>query len=180
MILATSSSEGPRHTHARRKARRRWRSATIAMALACSSSPILAEPSCVPEQAASDAVPRLQWPIDGALARPFGVVRNPLTGRGAIHTGIDIEGTPAASVRAALSGRVSIDKTGYGFGPELLILSGASAVRYRHIVISVRDGACIEAGQTVGRLGHSRDDRRLHLELSVHSRTVDPRPYLPP
>lgn len=116
----------------------------------------------VPAAVASTA--GLDWPVRGDILRRFGPV-----GLGERNNGVNI-GAPAGSeVRAAAAGRVGYvgdDLAGQGLTVLIVHRDGWRSV-YGHLgTATVRDGADIRAGQSIGTVGNTAGDGRpsIHFE----------------
>jgi murein DD-endopeptidase MepM/ murein hydrolase activator NlpD len=131
----------------------------------------------------SDPAPRSsgwRWPLLGPITQRFG---ESLTQYG-YHYGIDIDGSTGDPVRAARRGRVvvagSYDQCG---GLQVHIDHGNGIVSwYRHLSrIQVREGALVDAGTIIGRVGNTGCSlgSHLHFAIRIGSRFVDPLDYLP-
>lgn len=116
----------------------------------------------------------LQWPVRGEIITPF---------NGNSSRGIDIAGNAGTPVKAAAPGRVSYVGEGIrGYGKLVLINhSGGMLTAYAHnSQVSVREGQQVSAGQTIASMGSSGTDRvKLHFEVRVNNRAVNPLDYLP-
>ncbi|MBH5329346.1 peptidoglycan DD-metalloendopeptidase family protein [Eikenella sp. S3360] len=116
----------------------------------------------------------LQWPVRGEILTQF---------NGASSKGIDIAGSAGTPVKAAAPGRVSYVGEGIrGYGKLILINhTGGMLTAYAHnSQINVREGQQVSAGQTIGSMGSSGTDRvKLHFEVRVNNRAVNPLDYLP-
>lgn len=122
----------------------------------------------------SAAPSSLQWPARGEIITQF---------NGSSSKGIDIAGSAGTPVKAAAAGRVSYVGEGIrGYGKLVLIThTGGMLTAYAHnSQISVREGQQVSAGQTIATMGSSGTDRvKLHFEVRVNNRAVNPMDYLP-
>ena len=122
----------------------------------------------------SAAPSSLQWPVRGEIITQF---------NGSSSKGIDIAGSAGTPVKAAAPGRVSYVGEGIrGYGKLVLIThTGGMLTAYAHnSQISVREGQQVSAGQTIATMGSSGTDRvKLHFEVRVNNRAVNPMDYLP-
>lgn len=122
----------------------------------------------------SAAPSSLQWPARGEIITQF---------NGSSSKGIDIAGSAGTPVKAAAPGRVSYVGEGIrGYGKLVLIThTGGMLTAYAHnSQISVREGQQVSAGQTIATMGNSGTDRvKLHFEVRVNNRAVNPMDYLP-
>ncbi|MDO4694537.1 MAG: peptidoglycan DD-metalloendopeptidase family protein [Eikenella sp.] len=117
---------------------------------------------------------RLQWPVRGDILSRF---------NGTSNKGIDIGGQAGTPVQAAASGRVSYAGEGLrGYGKLILINHGGGMLTaYAHNQsLQVREGEQVAAGQTIARMGDTGTDRvKLHFEVRLNNRAVNPLDYLP-
>lgn len=118
------------------------------------------------------------WPISGRISSSFGYRPNPFTGVRQFHNGLDIVGPLNSKVKAAMDGKVA--ETGYSavFG-NFVILSHPEGYQtlYAHLnKISVKAGASISQGSTVGLLGSTGYSTGPHLHFGVFKRgaAMDP------
>ncbi|AZR60036.1 peptidoglycan DD-metalloendopeptidase family protein [Eikenella corrodens] len=127
-----------------------------------------------PAERTSAAPSSLQWPVRGEIITPF---------NGSSSKGIDIAGSAGTPVKAVAPGRVSYVGEGIrGYGKLILINhTGGMLTAYAHnSQISVREGQQVSAGQTIATMGNSGTDRvKLHFEVRINNRAVNPMDYLP-
>lgn len=116
---------------------------------------------------------RLQWPVRGKVISTF---------NGQTQKGIDIAGSRGTPVKAAAAGTVQYagdELRGYG---RLVLIkhsnSTMTAYAYNDSLI-VRNGQSVQAGQTIATMGDSGTTGvKLHFEVRVNSRAVNPLRYL--
>lgn len=117
-----------------------------------------------------------RWPVHGPLVRRF-------VASGQAHKGIDIKGKMGEPVKASRSGVVVYAGSGLvGYG-NLLILKHSerylSAYGHNRRLL-VKEGEQVKAGQTIAELGDSgTDSAKLHFEVRVNGKPVDPLKLLP-
>ena len=125
----------------------------------------------------------LDWPVRGNVVGRFGPETHPKWGTTTMNNGIDIEAPMGAAVRAVARGRVeytSDDYAGYG---EIVILNHGDGyyTLYAHLSdILVAQGAAVESGQTIGRVGDtgSLKGTVLHFEVRKGGNALDPQQWL--
>lgn len=124
---------------------------------------------------------RLDWPVDGAVLYRFGRVVNPnnTTTR---WNGIGIAAPTGTAVRSVAPGTVvSVGQLGT-YGLTVIVQHGAGdySVYASLNSASVRTGAVIRKGDTIGTVGVSDPDLRphLHFEIRPQGRAVDPESWL--
>lgn len=99
----------------------------------------------------------LPWPIDGPIVYPAG---QPVAGASGSapapeRSGIGIGGSAGEMVRAVAPGTVALSGPFEGYGPTVIISHGAGYYTlYLYLRdVTVRSGAVVTAGQTVGTIG---------------------------
>jgi murein DD-endopeptidase MepM/ murein hydrolase activator NlpD len=114
----------------------------------------------------------------------FGYRRDPITGEGRGHTGIDLAVPQGTAVRAALPGKVvaaSYNTQGYGYYVKIDHGNGLSTLYAHNSRLLVRAGQTVRAGDIIslsGSTGRSTGPH-LHFEVRVNNSQVNPRSYLP-
>ncbi|WP_373755589.1 peptidoglycan DD-metalloendopeptidase family protein [Neisseria sp.] len=118
----------------------------------------------------------LQWPVDNAaqnIIQPY---------NGSTNKGIDIAGAQGQPVKAAAAGKVIYAGEGVrGYGKLVLVSHNRSTITaYAHNdTIAVQENQSVAAGQTIATMGMSETDRvKLHFEVRINGKAVDPMPYL--
>ena len=121
-------------------------------------------------------------PVRGLLNSGFGVRRDPFTGEGAFHAGLDISTLRNEPVLATASGVVV--KSGwrgdYGKAVEIDHGTGYRTV-YGHLAtILVRDGQKVQRGERVGLVGSTGRSTgpHLHYEVRQGDRILNPLEYI--
>ena len=130
-----------------------------------------------------DAAP-LHRPVEGDnnLTSNFGTRKDPFTGEGRMHAGIDFRGPIGTPIRAAGAGRViTADVTG-GYGNLVEVEHGNGLVsRYAHLsAIQVAVGASVTPGTVVGLLGSTGRSTgpHLHYETRLNGGPLDPMRFI--
>lgn len=124
---------------------------------------------------------RLDWPVDGSLLYRFGRVVNPnnTTTR---WNGVGIAAAEGAPVKAVAPGTVvSVGQLGtYGLTVILQHGEGDYSVYASLAAASVRNGATVKKGETIGTVGVSDPDLKphLHFEIRPKGHAVDPEKWL--
>ncbi len=116
----------------------------------------------------------LQWPVRGAILRAY---------NGTTQKGIDIGGARGVPIKAAAAGTVLYagdELRGYG---RLILLqhSSSTMTAYAHNdSLLVRKGQRVTAGQSIATMGDSGTEGvKLHFEVRVNGKAVNPTRYLP-
>lgn len=115
------------------------------------------------------AMPNL-WPLRAPLSSYFGWRKSPFSkSRSEFHDGIDINGDYGAPIRAAADGVVTFAGWSGAWGRMILISHGYGYVtRYGHnSALLVKQGAKVEKGQIIARLGSTGRSTGSHLHFSI-------------
>jgi septal ring factor EnvC (AmiA/AmiB activator) len=124
---------------------------------------------------------RLDWPVDGSLLYRFGRVVNPnnTTTR---WNGVGIAAPEGAPVKSVAPGTVvSVGQLGtYGLTVILQHGDGDYSVYASLASATVRTGAAVKKGDTIGTVGVSDPDLKphLHFEIRPKGHAVDPERWL--
>jgi murein DD-endopeptidase MepM/ murein hydrolase activator NlpD len=108
-------------------------------------------------------------PVGVAAGSGFGFRSDPLTGRAALHTGLDFPAEVGTPIHAAAGGIVTVREWHPAYGQMLEIDHGNGlATRYAHCSsIEVEPGALVRRGQRVARVGNSGRSTGPHLHFEV-------------
>jgi murein DD-endopeptidase MepM/ murein hydrolase activator NlpD len=127
-------------------------------------------------------VPTAQ-PVPGShLGSAFGWRIDPITGRSALHSGLDFQAEPGTPILAAAGGVVVVQEYHAGYGNMVEIDHGNNLItRYAHALeVFVKKGDLIKRGQkiaTVGSTGRSTGPH-LHFEVIADGVQQDPQKFL--
>jgi lipoprotein NlpD len=117
------------------------------------------------------------WPVQGTVINKF-------ESKGIGNRGLDIAGRRGEPVRAAASGRVVYSGEGLrGYGRLIIIKHNDDFLSaYAHNdKIFVKENELVKAGQKIASMGSSGAERtKLHFEIRLRGKPVDPLNYLPP
>jgi murein DD-endopeptidase MepM/ murein hydrolase activator NlpD len=122
-------------------------------------------------------------PVPGShLGSAFGWRIDPITGRSALHTGLDFQADPGTPILAAAGGVVVVQEYHPGYGNMVEIDHGNSLItRYAHALeVFVKKGDLVKRGQkiaTVGSTGRSTGPH-LHFEVWADGSPQDPQKFL--
>lgn len=124
-------------------------------------------------------------PVEGArLSSPFGLRRDPFTGRLAWHYGMDLSVPAGTPVLACAEGTVIRAEYAGGYGKLVEIDHGNGLrTRYGHnSKIVVTQGQRVRRGQLLAYVGATgrASAPHLHYEVHLHGKPVNPEPYLLP
>ena len=129
-----------------------------------------------------DGIPQYAPAKVEMVTSSYGYRRDPFTGRGAMHSGLDFRGPTGAPIYAAADGRIAFvgRKSGYGKVVEIQHGNGLMT-RYAHMSkTDARVGQVVTAGTVVGAIGSTGRSTgpHLHFEVRANGQAVDPRPFL--
>lgn len=124
-----------------------------------------------------------QLPVaEASLGSTFGWRIDPITGRSALHTGLDFAAMPGTPIYAAAGGMVVISEYHMQYGNFIEIDHGNSLVtRYAHASKTlVRKGDLIKRGQKIAEVGNTGRSTgpHLHFEVLVQGVPQDPQKFL--
>jgi murein DD-endopeptidase MepM/ murein hydrolase activator NlpD len=121
-------------------------------------------------------------PVDGPVGSGFGFRHDPITGRAALHTGLDFPAEVGTPVRAAAGGVVVASEWHPQYGRVLEIDHGSGLTTlYAHASkISVQPGDIVRRGQIVAEVGNTGRSTgpHLHFEVLVDRAPQDPARFL--
>jgi murein DD-endopeptidase MepM/ murein hydrolase activator NlpD len=116
------------------------------------------------------------------LSSSFGWRRNPVSGRHAMHEGLDFAAPKGTPIHAASGGVVTEARYVPGYGKLVEINHGNGLVtRYAHASsIAVKTGDLIEKGQLIARVGSTgrSTGSHLHFEVRMAGHPLDPTLFL--
>jgi murein hydrolase activator len=124
----------------------------------------------------------LPWPVQGTVLYRFGREVQP-NGTVIRHNGVGIGAPAGTPVRAVEGGKVVLASSFEGYGPTVVLDHGGGYYSlYLYLQdISVREGAEVGRGHTVGSVGGDGLSGRTHVEFQVRSpggQAVDPLTWL--
>jgi murein DD-endopeptidase MepM/ murein hydrolase activator NlpD len=124
-----------------------------------------------------------QSPVTNAnLGSNFGWRVDPITGRSALHTGLDFPATPGTPIYAAAGGVVVTQEFQSEYGNIVEIDHGNDLIsRYAHSSrVSVKKGDLIKRGQKIAEVGNTGRSTgpHLHFEVLVQGIPQDPQKFL--
>lgn len=116
------------------------------------------------------------------MSSGFGYRRDPFTGAGAMHAGVDFRGPIGTPILAAAPGRVSFVGVKSGYGNVVEVDHGQGIMtRYAHLSgFTSKVGAQVTAGQQIAKMGSTgrSTGSHLHFEVRLNGVAVNPRRFL--
>ncbi|MFO1217519.1 MAG: M23 family metallopeptidase [Burkholderiaceae bacterium] len=108
-------------------------------------------------------------PVAGTVGSGFGFRLDPITGRAALHTGLDFPAEVGTPIHAAAGGMVVVSNNHPAYGQLLEIDHGNSLItRYAHASkLLVRNGELVKRGQKIAEVGSSGRSTGPHLHFEV-------------
>jgi len=124
-----------------------------------------------------------ETPVPGGTATsPFGFRIDPITGRSALHAGLDFPADPGADIVAAAGGVVVTQEYHPEFGNVVEVDHGNQLVtRYAHASkVLVKQGDLVRRGQKIAKVGSTGRSTgpHLHFEVLVQGVPQDPQKFL--
>ena len=128
------------------------------------------------------AIPSGKPSSTGMVSSSYGYRRDPFTGGGAMHSGMDFKGARGLPILAAAGGKVTHAGWKSGYGKTVEITHGNGLLtRYAHLSrIGVASGQKIEQGLQLGAMGSTgrSTGTHLHFEVRLNGKAINPRPFL--
>jgi murein DD-endopeptidase MepM/ murein hydrolase activator NlpD len=108
-------------------------------------------------------------PVEGPVGSGFGFRIDPITGRAALHTGLDFPSDVGTSILAAAGGIVVVSQVHPAYGNLIEIDHGNALVtRYAHASkLLVKTGTMVKRGQKIAEVGTSGRSTGPHLHFEV-------------
>ena len=129
-----------------------------------------------------NGIPQVMPADINSISSGFGYRRDPFTGGGAMHSGLDFRGPTGSPIHAAAAGTVSFVGVKSGYGKVVEIAHGSGMItRYAHMSRwNTQVGTRVDAGQLIGAIGSTGRSTgpHLHFEVRINDRAVNPRPFL--
>jgi murein DD-endopeptidase MepM/ murein hydrolase activator NlpD len=122
-------------------------------------------------------------PVPGShLGSPFGFRIDPITGRSALHTGLDFQADPGTPILAAAGGVVVVQEYHAAYGNMIEIDHGNNLItRYAHASATfVKKGDLVKRGQKIAAVGSTGRSTgpHLHFEVLADGSPQDPQKFL--
>lgn len=118
----------------------------------------------------------------GYISSYFGVRKDPFTGRGKMHKGVDVAGKSGSKVLATANGVITNIEKQNGYGQVVDIDHGYGiSTRYAHNKsILVQVGDIVKQGQTIATMGSTGRSTgpHVHYEVLKNGNPVNPQKYI--
>jgi len=118
----------------------------------------------------------------GRVGSPFGFRIDPITGRSALHTGLDFPSDVGTPIFAAAGGVVVVQEYHHAYGNMVEVDHGNDLItRYAHTSrVYVKKGDIVKRGQKIADVGSTGRSTgpHLHFEVWVSGVPQDPRRFL--
>ena len=121
---------------------------------------------------------KFQKPLKGTVTSEFGDRESIIDGMTTEHKGIDIAANSGTSIKAVMSGIVSVATENSEYGKFIKIINGDVMTVYAHCkALKVKVGDKIKIGQTIATVGSTgvSTGPHLHLEIRFKNRYINPR-----
>ncbi len=129
-----------------------------------------------------DSIPQVAPAHVEMVSSSYGYRRDPFTGAGAMHNGLDFRGPHGAPIYAAAKGTITFAGRKSGYGKTIEISHGNGMMtRYAHMSRYAGTlGQEVGAGDVIGAIGSTGRSTgpHLHFEVRINDRPVNPRPFL--
>ncbi|MGE0347708.1 M23 family metallopeptidase [Hydrogenophaga sp.] len=127
-------------------------------------------------------VPTEKPVVGGHVGSPFGFRIDPITGRSALHTGLDFPANPGTPILSAAGGLVVVQEYHAAYGNMVEIDHGNDLItRYAHASkVLVKKGDIVKRGQKIAEVGSTGRSTgpHLHFEVWVSGVPQDPGRFL--
>lgn len=124
----------------------------------------------------------LLWPVSGRVISRYGRQNDPVYNIPVFRSGIYIQASPGASVKAVADGKVVYANYFKGY-ENLVIIShgeGYYSVYGNLSSMSVKEGSFVKAGQTIGAVGQTSNtgEATLYFEIRYRGKPLNPEQWL--
>jgi len=117
-------------------------------------------------------------PLSGTITSEFGEREILSSVMSADHKGIDIAANKGTSIKAAMTGTVSVAEENSEYGKFIKIVNGDVMTVYAHCEkLKVKVGDKVKIGQTIATVGSTGKSTgpHLHFEIRLENRYINPR-----
>lgn len=121
-------------------------------------------------------------PLSGQITSPFGYREDPINGKRAFHSGVDLRSKPGAKIVATADGTVIQANTDGDYGRIVKISHGNGfTTSYSHLkAFKVKKGDKVKRGQVIGLVGSSgrSTGAHLHYEVALNGKAINPATFM--
>ncbi len=121
-------------------------------------------------------------PVPGSISSKFGHRTDPVNGKKAFHTGVDMRGRNGQQIVATADGVVTKSFFNGSYGRYIEIRHGNGySTRYAHMKkLLVKRGDKVKRGQTIGTVGSSGRSTgpHLHYEVCLNNKQINPGKFI--
>ena len=109
-------------------------------------------------------------PLKGETTSPFGWREHPTTGEEAFHYGIDLAASEGTEIACFADGTVGVVGDNVELGRYVTVNheNGVSTLYAHCSAVTVKSGAAVKKGETVGRVGSTGNATGAHLHFEIH------------
>lgn len=121
---------------------------------------------------------KFQKPLTGTITSEFGEREATIEGMTTDHKGIDIAAKAGTSIKAAMTGMVSVAEENSEYGKFIKIVNKDVMTVYAHCKsLKVKNGDKVKIGQTIATVGSTGNSTgpHLHFEIRLSNRYINPR-----
>lgn len=121
---------------------------------------------------------KFQKPLSGTITSEFGEREATIEGMTTDHKGIDIAANAGTSIKAAMTGTVSVAEENSEYGKFIKIVNKDVMTVYAHCKsLKVKKGDKVKIGQTIATVGSTGNSTgpHLHFEIRLSNRYINPR-----
>lgn len=121
---------------------------------------------------------KFQKPLSGTITSEFGDREATIEGMTTDHKGIDIAANAGTSIKAAMTGTVSVAEENSEYGKFIKIVNKDVMTVYAHCKsLKVKKGDKVKIGQTIATVGSTGNSTgpHLHFEIRLSNRYINPR-----
>lgn len=134
------------------------------------------------QQLQRSLIPTQEPVLDARVGSPFGFRIDPITGKSALHTGLDFPADTGTPIYAASGGVVVVQEWHNAYGNMIEVDHGSHLItRYAHASkVLVKKGDIIKRGQKIAEVGTTGRSTgpHLHFEVWLAGVAQDPRRFL--
>lgn len=129
---------------------------------------MLVEARLLERKLASLLIPSIK-PVEGPIGSGFGFRTDPITGRAALHTGLDFPAPSGTSIKVAAAGVIVGIDVDPAYGNMIDVDHGNGLVtRYAHTSkVLVKEGEVVQRGQQIALVGSTGRSTGPHLHFEV-------------